>query len=169
MLKRLLVGLLKGLVAGAAIGTLFQVALGWSTTAGLLGYLIAMGTGATAGILSGRPPWAQEAWIESVLKALVGLGLGALFYWLAVRFANVALPFAVVHAPRGTPWTSVPLLYAPPIAGIYGAFIELDNTGSAGKGGAKKGKAKAKARVAVDDPFELSVDKPLADEARRAR
>lgn len=169
MTKRLLVGLLKGLVVGGAIGAIFQLALRWCPTSEWLGYLIAMGTGATAGLLAGRPPWAQEAWIEGVLKAVFGLGIGALLFWLGVRFANFTVPFAFAHAPQGTPWTEVPLLYAPPIAALYGAIIELDNTGDAGKGKPDKGGGKgARARVAGADPLALGADEPPAKKSRRA-
>lgn len=123
-------GLVKGLVLGLAIGAGVQLVLGWPVTPDLSGYLLAMGTGATAGVLAGRPPWRREAWLEGVLKAFVGLGLGLLVHWLGDTFAARSLPLALFGAPEGTPWTHVPMLYAPLVATLYGAMVELDNTPS---------------------------------------
>ena len=125
---RLGVGFLKGLVTGAAVGAVFQLGLGWAETPGLLGYLLAMGAGATAGIIAGTPPWRAEAWLESVLKGLFGVGVGALLYWLASSFAAVEVPFALAGADAGSRWTAIPLLFAPIIAALYSAVVELDNT-----------------------------------------
>lgn len=128
MLQRLLFGLLKGLGLGLGVGVIVHFGLGWTVTGGLAGYLLAMGTGATAGVLAGRPPWKRAAWLEGVLKAVVGLGLGLLLFWLADRFASGALPFGLLGAPEGAPWNHLPLLYAPIIATLYGVLVEIDNT-----------------------------------------
>jgi hypothetical protein len=56
ILRRLLVGLFKGLVLGGLVGAGVHLGLGWTRTAGVLAYLLAMGTGATVGLLAGRPP-----------------------------------------------------------------------------------------------------------------
>jgi hypothetical protein len=127
MLKRLLFGFVKGWALGLLVGAIFHFALGWPVTPGLSGYLIAMGAGATAGIVAGRPPWQREAWLEGALKAVVGLLLGLGLHWLARTYAPWQLPFELLGAPEGTPWTDAPLLYAPVVAAFYGALVELDN------------------------------------------
>jgi hypothetical protein len=140
--RRILIGLAKGFTLGALVGSLFHFGLGWRVTEGLLGYLIAMGAGATAGIVAGRPPWLHEAWLESLLKGVFGLAVGAAVYWLTVRYLSAALPFGVFGAPEGSPWTSLPLLYAPPIAALFGLLVELDNhvaTGGPAKPTSAKG------------------------------
>lgn len=142
-LKRLGIGLLKGLAVGGLTGAAIQIGLGWTVTIGLLGYLLAMGIGATAGILAGTPPWRSETWIEAVLKGLFGVGVGALLYWVASSFASFEVPFAVAGAPRGTAWTSLPLLYGPVIGALFGAVVELDNTGD-GDGAATPAPAASK-------------------------
>jgi hypothetical protein len=128
MVKRLLVGLLKGLVLGGAVGAVFHFALGWPVTPGWSGYLIAMGTGATAGTLAGRPPWRREAWLEGIVKATVGLAVGLGLHWLARRFLAGGIPLALGDAPEGTPWTDLPLLFAPAVGAVFGTLVELDNT-----------------------------------------
>ncbi len=150
MFKRLVVGLIKGLVIGGAIGAAFHFGLGLPVLAGLGGYLVAMTAGATAGVLNGKPPWRQAIWIESVLKAVFGLGVGALAFWAASKYAPFALPFELPGVEAGTPWTSLPLLSAPAVAALYGAFIELDNTDEDDEAEGGSGK-KVRARVAIDE------------------
>jgi hypothetical protein len=97
-----------------------------------------MGTGATAGIIAGRPPWRREAWLEGLLKAVVGLALGLGLYWLARRFLAAPMPFGLLGAPEGTAWTDLPLLYAPAVGALYGGLVELDNTPGGRAGSAAK-------------------------------
>jgi hypothetical protein len=153
VLRRLLIGLAKGLVVGGALGAGLQIGLGWGETSGLLGYLLAMGAGATAGILAGKPPWRAEAWIESVLKGVFGLGTGALVYFLGSSYGSFEVPFALPGAASGTPWTSQPLLYATAIGGVFGSLVELDNTDDGDKSesesGGGSGKAKRSTRVRI--------------------
>jgi hypothetical protein len=131
VLKRFLIGLLKGLLVGGAIGAGLQFGLGWAPISGVLGFLLAMGTTATAGLVAGKPPWRQETIIEGALKATGGLILGALLYWLGSSFAAVPIPFAIPAAhgavEAGTSWTALPILVLPILAGLYAALIELDN------------------------------------------
>lgn len=130
MVKRFLVGLVKGLVIGSAVGAGIQYGLEWTSVAGPLGYLIAMGAGGTTGIFAGRPPWQEGAWIEGVLKGMVGVGLGALAYW-GLTYVPFEVPYPGL-AP--TEVSHLPMLFAPLVAGTYGAMVELDNTGSAAAG-----------------------------------
>lgn len=169
MLKRLGLGLLKGLLIGGAIGAALQFGLGWETASGLLGFLLAMGVAGTTGVFAGRPPWHEGAWIEASLKGLVGVGIGALLYWgLSWVSSNVT------WIPTVESWASLPAVFAPSIAAVYGSLVELDNTGDAGKDGRGKGEGKGgkgpKARVAVDDDLdELDEIEPArAAKKRRA-
>lgn len=146
--RRLLVGLLKGLVLGGLVGAGVHLGLGWTRTSGVLAYLIAVGAGATVGLLAGKPPWARGAWLESVLRAVGGLVVGGLLYFLAVRFASAPIPLeAGPGVPAGTPWVELPLLYALAVGALYGALVELDHTPDRPGGGARKA---SKGRAAPD-------------------
>ena len=164
MLKRLALGLAKGLVIGGAIGAALHFGLGLTTADGLLGYLVAMVAGMSAAVLSGKPPWAKEGgWIEGILKGVAGLGLGALAYWLGSSYAGVGIPLEIGEIAAGTPWTDLPLLVAPVIAGTFGAAVELDNTP------VKDAKAGGpKVRVA-EDVVEEEVEAPRSKAASRKR
>ena len=130
MLKRLGLGLLKGLLIGGALGAAIHFGLGWITTGGsaLLGYLLAMGAGATAGILAGKPPWRQAAWIEAVLKAVAGLCVGALGFWAAAKWLAFGVPGGIPGLEAGTPWIESTLLMPTAVSALFGTLVELDNT-----------------------------------------
>lgn len=168
MLKRLGLGLLKGLVIGGGIGAGLQYGLPGifgSGVGGLLGFLIAMGVAGTTGIFAGKPPWHEGAWIEASLKGLVGVGLGALTYWVASRWGQFSIPFPGLAQPAS--WTSLPVVFAPAIAGVYGSLVELDNTGDdKSDSQAKKG---PKARVAIDDDLELEEEEATRRPASKKR
>jgi hypothetical protein len=171
MLKRLGLGLLKGLLIGGAIGAAFQLGLGWHGVSGLLGFLIAMGVAGTTGVFAGKPPWREGAWIEATLKGLVGVGIGALLYWASSRWGQLSMPFPGLSEPES--WTAMPAVFGPAVAAVYGSLVELDNTGEAGQddAGKKKGGGNApKARVAIDADLgdELEAPAPRASKKRRA-
>lgn len=169
MLKRLVVGLLKGLVLGAAIGAGIQYGLHWGVASGgLLGYLLAMGASGTTGVFAGKPPWREGAWVEALLKGLVGVGIGALLYWLGSSYGAIELPFP--GQAEATAWTGLPVLFLPAIAGVYGSLVELDNTESDGgkKGGSGKTTAGPRARVAVDASDEDALGETEHEASTRA-
>ncbi len=152
---RLGLGLLKGLVIGAAIGAGITFGLRWATpSGGLLAYLLALGVGGTTGIFAGKAPWKDGAWIEAVLKGLVGVMAAALLYWLASSYAAVAIPWPGEAA--AVPWTALPPLYLAAVAGVYGALVELDHTDEADAKAAKPKAAAStpKTRVAAEDETE---------------
>lgn len=164
MLKRLGLGLVKGVLVGGAIGGGLQYGLELqpAMVQGLLGFLIAMGIAGTTGIFAGRPPWQEGAWIEATLKGLVGVGFGALIYWVGTKWGNVALPLPGLP---DAPWTELPVLFGPAVAGVYGALVELDNTGETKGGGGEPKARTGKSRVLLED--ELELEEHSAREKRR--
>ncbi len=165
--KRLLLGLAKGLLVGAALGAGAHFGLGWAKASGLLAYLLAMGAGATAGVLGGKPPWRQDTWIESVLKAVAGLGVGALLYWIASTWLAFALPFALPGVAAGTPWTEVPMLVVSAVSVVFGTLVELDNTDDGTQTPKRGGKAPpTKARVRPREAIEVEEAEVLPSRTR---
>ena len=158
MLKRLGVGLLKGLVIGGVIGGGLHFGLGWATVGSLLGYLVAMAVGATAAVLAGKPPWREGALVEALLKGVAGLGVGALLYFLSARFAGFALPFALPGTAADLPWTRLPVLYAPALAALVGSLVELDNTGAPAKGKPTRTIAAPKLRVGDHETEDAEIE-----------
>ena len=155
MLKRLGLGLLKGLVIGAGVGALLHFGLGWITVgSALFGYLLAMATGATAGVLAGKPPWRQAAWIEGVLKAVFGLGFGALAYWVSSKWLGFGLPELIPGLDAGLLWTDSTLLMPTVVAGLFGTLVELDNTDTDEPKGAKRG-PKVRVKAGAEAPAEV--------------
>ena len=163
MLKRLGIGLIKGLLIGGAAGAGLQYGLPGVPVVTLLGYLLAMGVAGTAGVFAGKAPWKEGAWIEALLKGLAGVGLGALAYF-GLNQITGSFPFPGVAGSHT--FAQLPVLFAPAIAGAYGALVELDNTGDDSKPAGQKKSAK-KARVAVED--DDAVDEPAAKGRKRKR
>lgn len=165
MLKRLGLGLLKGLLIGGAIGAGLQYGLRWTDASGLLGFLVSMGAAGTAGVFAGKAPWKEGAWIEALLKGMVGVGLGALAYW-GLTYVPFSVPFP------GLPGThalaALPVVFAPAVAGVYGALVELDDTGDDADAKKKQGEG-PKARVEVEAADETVEDAGGKRRERRRR
>jgi hypothetical protein len=142
MLKRLGLGLVKGLVIGGAIGAGLQYGLGWTDASGLLGFLVAMGAAGTAGVFAGKAPWVEGAWIEATLKGMVGVGLGALAYW-GLTHVPLEVPYPGLSGTHAL--AALPAVFSPTIAGVYGALVELDNTGDGEEGPANGPRARVEA------------------------
>lgn len=153
MIKRLALGLGVGGTVGLAVAGGLHFALGLKIAAGLLMYLLAMGVGATAGVLAGKPPWRQEAWLESILKAVAGLAFGALITWLATSYVPWSLPFAALGLPTDARLAQILLVMLPLVGGLFGALVGLDNTAEGEKKQPKRARVAALPEVdAIPEP-----------------
>jgi hypothetical protein len=126
---KLIVGLLKGAVIGAAIGYgAIQIGFGEGATAWLTYGLVGM----LVGLLVGRPLWSlikdtsATTWV-GVLKALFGFGVGCGLYALIAKAWAPSFEIAGYQA-----------MWPPFVGGLVGAvdgaFVELDDSvGSAPK------------------------------------
>lgn len=123
---RLARGVAKGLAVSLVIALVCHYGLGWLRVNRFLGFLLAMGTGASVGALISRSPWEESAWIDALIKGFAGLGIGGLLYWIASSFMAWKLPLSLAGLPHGLIWMQSPLLFNPWVGAIYGALIELD-------------------------------------------
>jgi len=126
---KLLLGLLKGLVIGAAVGYgAFALDLGGGF------HWVTYGTiGALVGLLVGRPIWSNimdkesTSWV-SILKAVFGFGVGCGIYALVAK-AWGGFPLEVSFLAEGTrqfqDWQP---LFGGALGAVYGAFVELDDS-----------------------------------------
>lgn len=167
MFKRLLLGMLKGLIIGGALGALLHFALGVTTVTGIGAYLLYAAVGAVAGVLSGKAPWKPGAWVEALLKGGFGLGLGAGLYALANWLFTSPVDIPQVGA--GGLFASHPLLFAPALAAVYAGLVELDNTGEEEESaptGVRVGKVSVD-DIDVGEEEEAAQSKPASKGARR--
>jgi hypothetical protein len=139
---RVIVGLIKGLVVGGAVGY-GLLRLGWVSP--VLAYLGCALVGAVVGVVAGRAPWkADTIWtpaLKMVFGALVGVGLAA----LGVHFGpGIDVFIKPLHtALDSVPFRSGPIL-APIVGVLYGIFVEVDDGGGKKPNApAAKGKAAA--------------------------
>lgn len=144
---RLIIGLLKGLVVGGAVGYgAFAAGLGggfhW-VTYGLIGALV--------GLIAGRPVWSHlrdrssTVW-TAVIKAIFGAGVAVGLYAVVSRVwggCSVAIP-QVAEGPRLIQdWQFV---FGAAVGGIFGAFTEWDDAPPKGEKKAKKAEIPAPAK-----------------------
>ena len=133
---RVIIGLVKGLIVGGAVGY-GLLRLGW--TSGALAYVACAIVGAVVGVVAGRAPWKAETIWTPVLKMIVGAGIGVGLAALGTHFGPDTEVFVKpLHTGLDqVPFRSGPIL-APIIGVLYGVFVEWDD------GGAKKDAAPAK-------------------------
>jgi hypothetical protein len=122
---KLVVGILKGAIIGAALGYgafALQIETGFASpwlTYGVVGALV--------GLIAGRPIWSllrdknATAWV-SILRAAVGFGVGCGLYALIAKVWN---PSAITVGDYNLFTWQVSLGGA--IGAVYGGFVELDD------------------------------------------
>jgi len=138
---RVVLGLLKGAVIGGALGF---GALKLGVGGGAAGFLTYALIGGLVGMICGKPPWRQDTLWTSVIKGLVGVGVGIGLFWLGRKLLggmHVSLP-ASLGAPPDRSIAELPILLGPLVGAIWGGIVEIDDGGSAGAA-ADKNKSKA--------------------------
>ena len=159
MLSSVGAGLLKGLLVGALLGVGLTYGLCWPIPeGGLLGYLAVVTVGGTTGVLAGRSPWRENAWLEALIKCAIGAALSACLYWLACQYGDADLPSMitdrlhlstrVLAADAHLSWLAFAPLSLACVGVILGLFIELDHAFDATKN--TKSKA-SKPKKRMDD------------------
>lgn len=163
--KRLLLGILKGLLIGGTIGALIHfVAVDDGTlTSSLANYPLYAGVGALSGVLAGRPPWKPGAWIASILKGVFGLGVGAGLFALASNF--IGMKFALLGGPSVL-LAQHPLVFAPIVALLYATFVEIDDGGDQPEEAPATG-VRAGKQLSVDD-IDIGEDEEAAKPAAKS-
>jgi hypothetical protein len=165
MAKRLVVGLVMGVLIGGLFG--FGLAqLSTTLMAGALGYLLAAAVGVLTGLVAGKPIWAKGAQIEAGLKAGVGalLGAGLLF---GLRFVPLSLPTLAGIPGAELGRHAIASLAA--VSTLLAVFYELDNDSTTDEGeGKKRVDTSTGARVSTTDALEDEEEAPAAKGKRKA-
>jgi hypothetical protein len=174
MLKRLIIGILKGLILGGGAAVALYLVAHVGSVSGLFGYLLYGALGAITGVVAGKALWKPGAWIEALLRGVFGIAVGCGLYALgAVVLTGSAIDFSGLLG--SLPATSAaasklyqqPLVMAPLFATLYASLIELDNDGKGDDA------ASAKVRVARLEDIDLGEDeaeapaRPAAKGAKR--
>jgi hypothetical protein len=169
MIRRLLVGLVLGALVGAVVAAAFIKGLGILAFGTVLALAAGAATGALVGLVTGKPIWASGAKIEAGLKAFAGAVLGVIAMLLARRFLNQEIDLSQFGAGAGSigelPATALPI-----VAGVLGAFYEVDNTPEASDKKSSNAPARVadkKMRVANEEEEELEADAAASKRAKR--
>jgi hypothetical protein len=174
MLKRLVVGLLKGFLIGALLALLLIKGLGAATFGGFLAYLTACIAGMLTGLIVGKPLWAKDAKIEAGLKGAVGAFIGAAALFALRKWIPVELDLLSLGAGSGQVGT-LPAVSLPLITSFLGMVFEVDNTREALATDATTPIAAERKRIAGDgdaelaDEAELEAEQEPSPPARRTR
>jgi len=166
MLRRLIFGLVLGLIVGIALAA-GLVRLGVASFAlggGLaVAYLAAAAVGGLTGMVAGKPIWSSGAKVEGTLKAVFGalMGAGAMFV-LRQWAEGIDVNLSVLGGGGPAPIGDLPAASLPLIAAVLGGLFGLDNTETkdndgAPKDGARKRVAASGARVAAGSPAKSRV------------
>jgi hypothetical protein len=180
MLRRLIIGIIKGLLVGGLLG--FGLAkLGFVAPGAVMAYLGAAVAGVLVGLVAGKPIWAKDAKIEAGMKAFVGALLAAGLMFAARKWLAFALPVSL--GPLATANTSLGESAAAGTLGglaitslalvgaVLGGFYEVDNTPDAAASAPAPGKlekandkriAAAGAASELDDEVEPEHDRKRA-------
>lgn len=131
MLRRALIGVIKGVVLGAVLAIALIQGLSIVMLGGVLGYVLLAAAGALAGAVTGKPAWAPDAKVEALLKTAVGAVLACVALFALRRWGAVPVDLTTWGAGQGKLGelvaTSLPL-----IVGLLGLVFEVDNTDDAG-------------------------------------
>jgi len=139
---RVLFGLVKGGIVGAAVGfAASRVGFG----AGATSWLVYGAVGFLVGLVCGKPPWRQETIWTTVVKGVLGAAVCMGLFWVAQKALGGMQAPAQILAPLGITGSpalvAVPVLLGPLIGILYGVFVEVDDGGkSAGKDQPRLGK-----------------------------
>ena len=127
---RLVLGILKGAIVGAAVGFgAWKVGLG---DGGALSFAVYGLVAALVGVVCGKPIWRQETLFTPLLKAIVGFGVGvALYYGAHKVLGGMHLALATGYGAPDRPLVEIPFLLGPLVGLIWGALIEVDDGGKA--------------------------------------
>lgn len=165
MFKRLLTGIVLGVLVGAVVAAGIIKGLGFVTfdVAGgpWVAYAAAIVTGVFAGLLAGKPIWAKGAAIEVALKGAFGVALAAGLMFALRRWGDMSVNLG----PLGTGGLGdLPAASLPIIGTLLSVFYEIDNT-DVDKAEDTKAKAATKGRIAPAGARSARVAKPTDDAA----
>jgi hypothetical protein len=126
MLRRLLLGLLKGTLLGGALGLVLVFGFGVSSLTGVPAYGAAILAGVCAALVAGKPIWASGAWVEVLLKSIAAAAVSVVLLWVMRTY----LPVSASLGPLGSgPLSGLPLFVLPGLASLLAILFELDNNG----------------------------------------
>jgi hypothetical protein len=158
MIKRLVYGLLFGLLVGGLLAAAVVKGIGMLAFTGgggtALAYVFAAVTGVLVGLVAGKPIWASGGQIEAGLKAFFGALLASGMMFALRRWVHFDLDLHSLGLGPAAPTAAgmLPAVALPVIAAVLGGFYEADNTpapeGEKDKDKDKKAGAKAAASSA---------------------
>ena len=177
-LVRMLVGLLKGVIVGGAVG-FGLVSLGMFLPTTVIAYGAAAVCGLLIALIAGKPIWASGARVEVGMKAIVGALMAPALLFALRRFVEIGLPADLLSSLPGlealkgssVSFSTFSVTSLAAVTAVISGFFDADNQPTAedeNAGAGKKRIASAGKRVSSTGAAEAS-DEGEAEKSRRAR
>jgi hypothetical protein len=162
MLKRLIGGLVKGVLVGALLAVVLVKGLGITALGAAVAYPAAVVAGILTALVAGKPIWARGAWIEVVLKGVAGSVLAAGFMFALRRWVHLPLDLSGLGAGVGAAG-ELAATSLPAVATLLAILFDLDNTGDEPADSRAPADGRQPVRVA-NQPSEEDLDLENAEE-----
>jgi hypothetical protein len=155
MVRRLLLGLVKGTLIGGIFAVVLIQVLGLPVLGAFVAYAAAVLVGAVTGLIAGKPFWTKDARIEVILKAVVGAAIAAAVMFALRKWLPAQIDLSAIGAGTGA-IGSLAALSLPLIATFLAVVFEVDNTTDVPATDERAAIAAPKQRV-TDDEQDLAV------------
>lgn len=170
MVGRFILGLIKGVLVGAAVAAVLVKGLGIVTWGAPIAYVAAVVTGLLTALVSGKAIWVRDAGVENAIKAVAAVLIASVGMFAVRKWLPYAVDLSVVQAGVGK-LGDLPAAALPLVGTLLALMFEIDNTGESAK---EAGRERARARIAEQKRVAGSdvADTELAAETparRRAR
>jgi hypothetical protein len=168
MMRRLTVGMIKGLLIGGIAAFLLVQVLGLTTFGAFFAYAAAALMGVLTGLFAGKPFWTPEAKIEVALKCVIGAGIAAATMFAVRKWVPLELDLSWIGAGAGE-IGALPAVSLPLIATFLAIVFELDNTDDVPATDARAQIAPPRQRLAEQEDGDVEEELELNEPSRKAR
>jgi hypothetical protein len=168
MLRRLTLGLIKGLLIGGIVAFLLVQVLGLATFGAFFAYTLAALMGVLTGLFAGKPFWTPDAKIEVALKVVIGAGIAAATMFAVRKWVPIELDLSWLGAGSGE-IGALPAVSLPLIATFLAIVFELDNTNDVPATDARAAIAPPRQRLAEEQDDAADEELELSEPSRKAR
>lgn len=119
---RMILGLLKGAAIGGGLG----LGLSFALSGGPATWVSMLLSGALVGIVCGVPFWKVDQWPTTLVKAIFGIGVGALVNFLLDSFATFGPIQHFVNASANPEYLGNHWIGVAAFGALWGLIVDLD-------------------------------------------
>jgi len=167
MLRRLLLGLIKGSLVGGLLAYALVAGLSVQVLSGGFAYAAVVLVGVLSALVAGRPIWAAGARIEVLLKSIAAALLGSGLLFLLNRYLSVQVDWGALGSGA---LAQLPYVLLPTVGVLLSLFFEVDNDASQEEEpGSREGADARRFRVDDEGTDESLLEESAAESMRQAK